>query len=145
MKSMRKLVSLLFVGLLLTSSLIVLAGGSDKDFTHTLPEELVDGSAPVTVPSEGVSPCIDGDHSYGITILYKKDYYKCCRYVTYEEVYCVDCGTYLRTQNSERGSDNHHLGNWVAGEPLLDGDGRWIVEKHCSSCGAYGGWEYLTW
>lgn len=96
---MRRIVVLLFSCLLLTSTLIALAGGSDENFVHTLPEELVDSAAPVTVPSEGVAFC----------------------------------------------TDDHHIGKWVKGEPLLNDDYQWIVESHCSVCGAYGGWQYLTW
>lgn len=144
MKNTRKLVSLLFAGLFLLTSLIALVGGSDEGFTHTLPEELVDSDAPLAVPSEGVAPCIDCNHTYGYDIVNKKDYYACCKYVEYEEVYCRDCGTFLKTQNSKRGTDNHHLGEWTEGTPLLDEDHRWIVEFHCSDCGAYGGWRYLT-
>ena len=36
---MRKIVSLIFVGLLLMSSLLAYAGGSDESYVHTLPQD----------------------------------------------------------------------------------------------------------
>lgn len=38
---MRKIASLLVVGLLLMTSMMAFAGGSDENFVHTLPEEFV--------------------------------------------------------------------------------------------------------
>lgn len=138
---MRKIATLLVVGLLLMTALMAFAGGSDENFVHTLPEEFVEPSE--QVPSVSVTPCIDCNHTCGTCTLNRKEYTDCCEYVTYEEVYCLDCGTYLGTQNEEYGSDNHHIGQWEEGSAFLNDAGRWIVEYHCSHCNEYGGWRYL--
>lgn len=138
MKNMRKFVSLLFVGLLLTSSLIALAGGSDEDFTHTLPEEMVDSAAPLTAPSEGVAPCIDCDHSYDTRHHTVFDQYACFKYKSYTEVYCADCGTFLRTEDVHYGTNSKHkdYGYYNYGD-LYQKNGVWYLPTYCPGCGEH--------
>lgn len=131
---MRKIVSLLVVGLLLMTSLMAFAGGSDENFVHTLPEEFVE--LPMETPSDGAMPRIDCNHTYGEERDYVFDQYDCGRYVEYYEISCRECGAFLRNEDTHYGTNNGHAGDWVEGDSYYDPDhGAWFVDIKCDVCG----------
>lgn len=138
---MRKIASLLVVGLLLMTSLMSFAGGSDENFVHTLPEEFVElpMELPVEVPSGGVTPRSDCNHSYGEDRSPKiTEQYNCFRYRTYYEITCSECGAFLRTEDVRYYTNNEHIGEFEYGEIYKEA-GVWYKDVYCAGCG-----EYLT-
>ena len=131
---MRKIASLLVVGLLLMTSMMAFAGGSDENFVHTLPEEFVE--LPVEVPSGGVMPRIDCNHTYGEERDYGFDQYDCGRYVEYYEISCRECGAFLRNEDTHYGTNDEHVGGLEYGE-LYKENGYWYRDVFCGGCGAY--------
>lgn len=127
---MRKIVSLIFVGLLLMSSLLAYAGGSDESYVHTLPQDCVDISEHTTF--DGVMPRIDCNHTYGEVYRDRFEQYDCFEYVEYTEVSCVECGTFLRNENTHYGSNTEHkdYGYYEYGE-MFKNNGVWYLPTYC--------------
>ena len=140
---MRKLASVLVVSLLLLTSLMAFAGGSDENFVHTLPEGFVE--PPGQTPSGGVTPRIDCNHTYGESRDYVFDQYECGEYVEYYVISCRECGTFLRNEDTHYGANNGHAGDWVEGDSYYNPEHEaWFVEIKCDVCGVVVGNQPIT-
>lgn len=140
---MRKIATLLVVGLLLMTSLMAFAGGSDENFVHTLPEEFVEPSE--QVPSGGVTPRIDCNHTYGEERDHVFDQYACGKYVEYYVVSCRECGAFLRNEDTHYGTNNAHAGDWVESDSYYDfSEDAWFVDISCDVCGKVVGRRPIT-
>ena len=133
---MRKIVSLLFVALLLMTSLMAYAGGSDENFVHTLPQDYVDVSENTTF--EVGMPRIDCNHTYGEVYRDRVEQYACRRYVEYTEISCLECGAFLRNENTHYGTNAEHkdYGYYEHGE-LFKENGVWYLPTYCPGCGDF--------
>lgn len=136
---MKKTIALLLTALLLCAALPVFAKAPPAVATE-------DGRITVEPSSAGehpVVPLIDCDHSYGERTVHVTDQYACCEYRSYDEVYCAECGLFLKTRNLTSGTNQIHIGESVRHGPVYDSEKRhWIYTYTCSSCGADMGWRH---
>ena len=132
---MRKNVSLIFVTLLLVSSLMAYAGGSDENFVHMLPQDYVDVSENITF--DGVILRSDCNHADGEAYPDRFEQYACHKYVEYV-VTCVECGAFLRNENTHYGTNSNHkdYGYYEHGE-LFKKNGIWYLPTYCPGCGDF--------
>lgn len=127
---MKKIVSLLFVGMLVLSSLMAFAGGGDGY------EDVIAPAENEIAPSQVVSPLIDCDHTYGTTKRHIKEQTECFKYVEYDEISCAECGTLLRTTNTKYGSNDEHTGG-LRYSDIYKKNGYWYKDVYCKGCGEF--------
>ena len=135
---MKKTIALLLTALLLCAALPVFA-----KMPPAVPTE--DGRITVEPSAAGeqpVVPMIDCDHSYGERTVRVTEQVACCKYRSYDEVYCAECGLFLKTRNLTSGTNHTHIGDRIQNGPFYDSGIGYYYTYTCSSCGADMGWTH---
>lgn len=135
---MKKTIALLLTALLLCAALPVFAKAPPAVATED-GRITVEPSARVTAEV----PSMDCSHSGGEREFRVTEQLACGEYRSYDEVYCAECGLFLKTRNLTSGTNQIHIGESVRHGPVYDSEKRhWIYTYTCSSCGADMGWRH---